>query len=305
MAPASIHHIGIPVENMEDAIKHWSAATGFFFSPIGRYPAKFYCDKSNWNPHSNDSRIAFSFEGGPNGAFIELMQFAGEGTHSKTLGEGPHHFAFKGTGDTKTRQAELQSLGFNVGANSYDKDGNLLLFFTDRDDLNNTHLEYVQEGDHPSCMDDYSPMTVLSSGETTYFTKEMFETHSNLPPGGPRIREFGLVVHNLEEAIERWSIATGYNFEAVESSENSVVKSKSARSVEGPAHICLIESWKVGNPHFEEGEGIKYLHFIDPDLEARAKSLQSVGIEIVTRTDQQLLTGSCALNNVQFMYSRS
>jgi hypothetical protein len=151
MSPLAIDHIGFLVADLEDAIERWSIATGFTFSPIARYRTQTWTDSSDPQPHWHDARISFSREGSP---AIELMEFHGEGTHSEKQGEGFHHIAFMNVTDIEERQQQLALLGFSSNGQAVDEDGNVILWFTDKKDLDNVRLEYVSADPQPIVADD-------------------------------------------------------------------------------------------------------------------------------------------------------
>ena len=150
MAP-QIHHVALLVTDLESAIQRWSLATGYTFSPIGRYRTDGYVDSSCPHPHHHDARIAFSKEGPPH---IELMEFTGDGTHSAGQGEGFHHLGFMDYPDVDNRINELADQGFGHDGMALHDDGRILLFFTKKSDLNGMRLEYVAEIPQPIIRDD-------------------------------------------------------------------------------------------------------------------------------------------------------
>jgi catechol 2,3-dioxygenase-like lactoylglutathione lyase family enzyme len=153
--PRLIDHIGILVENLEEAIEKWQRATGYTFGPIGRYRTERYRDHSNPEPHWHDARIAFSQQGPP---FIELMEFHGEGTHSAKEGEGFHHFGFLDYPDAHEKIAEMEAAGFRHDGESLDEQGRTILWFTDKRDLNGVRLEFVAAVPQPVVADDGEPL---------------------------------------------------------------------------------------------------------------------------------------------------
>ena len=153
MAAPQIHHVALLVADLEAAIERWTLATGYTFSPIGRYRSDRYVDSSNTCPHHHDARIAFSKEGPPH---IELMEFTGDGTHSVAQGEGFHHLGFMDFPNVEGRLTELAGQGFGHDGMALHDDGRILLFFTDKTDLNGMRLEYVAEMPQPIVKDDGS-----------------------------------------------------------------------------------------------------------------------------------------------------
>lgn len=160
--PLVIDHIGFLVENLEEAIERWSVATGYTFSPIARYRTQTWTDSSNPEPHWHDARISFSKEGSP---AIELMEFHGEGTHSAKEGEGFHHIAFMNVTDIEERKAQLSALGFSHNGQAIDEEGNVILWFTDKTDLNNVRLEYVSADPQPIVDDSGAPLAPDENGK--------------------------------------------------------------------------------------------------------------------------------------------
>ncbi|MFT4029628.1 MAG: VOC family protein [Protaetiibacter sp.] len=161
MSAPLIHHIGILVADLEEAIERWERITGYTFSPIARYRTPRYCDQSNPEPHPHDARISFSAEGPP---YIELMEFHGEGTHSAAQGEGFHHLGFLDYPDTPGRLRELTEMGVRNDGQSLDEAGSPILWFTDRRDLNGIRLEYVSTDIQPTVRDDGSPLDLDAEG---------------------------------------------------------------------------------------------------------------------------------------------
>jgi catechol 2,3-dioxygenase-like lactoylglutathione lyase family enzyme len=159
--PRLIHHIGILVEDLDAAITHWSEVLGYSFTPIARYRTSSYADHSDPEPHFHDARIAFSIEGAP---YIELMEFTGEGTHSRHQGEGFHHFGFVEYPDVQARMDALASIGVPDDGKSLDADGNVILWFTEKSALNGIRLEYVSSDPQPVVADDGSPLGVDGNG---------------------------------------------------------------------------------------------------------------------------------------------
>lgn len=151
---ALIDHIGILVPDLEEAIERWSAATGYTFSPIGRYRTHRYVDASVPARHFHDARISFSKEGPPR---IELMEATGTGTHSVAQ-VGVHHFAFVGMADPERRMAELAALGIGADGQSFDAEGRVLLWFTDKYALDGVRLEFVSPLPGPLVADDGSAL---------------------------------------------------------------------------------------------------------------------------------------------------
>ncbi|GMA90222.1 hypothetical protein GCM10025869_07510 [Homoserinibacter gongjuensis] len=160
--PLVIDHIGFLVENLEEAIERWSVATGYTFSPIARYRTQSWVDDSNPEPHWHDARISFSKEGSP---AIELMEFHGEGTHSAREGEGFHHIAFMNVTDIQERKQQMAQLGFSNNGQAIDENGNVILWFTEKKDLNNVRLEYVSADPQPIVADNGDALAPDAAGK--------------------------------------------------------------------------------------------------------------------------------------------
>ncbi|KAE8765931.1 VOC family protein [Georgenia thermotolerans] len=154
MTTPTIDHIGILVPNLEEGIARWSRATGYTFSPIARYRTERYTDQQNPHPHFHDARISFSLQGPPR---IELMEATGAGTHSAAH-LGVHHLGFSGVEDCAARRAELAALGVGDDGISWDAEGRILLWFTDKAALDGVHLEFVSTLPGPVVADDGAPL---------------------------------------------------------------------------------------------------------------------------------------------------
>jgi len=151
MSAPLIHHIGILVDNLEEAIPRWEKALGYTFEPIKRYRTNSWVDSSDETPHFHDARISFSLEGPP---YIELMEFTGSGTHSEAEGQGFHHFGFVDQPDVMARRVELAAQGIGHDGEALGEDGRPILWFTEKRDLNGIRLEYVSTDPQPIVPDD-------------------------------------------------------------------------------------------------------------------------------------------------------
>jgi catechol 2,3-dioxygenase-like lactoylglutathione lyase family enzyme len=151
-----IDHIGILVPDLEAAIARWSSVLGYTFSPIARYRTDRYEDQSDPTPHYHDTRISFSAQGPP---FIELMEVTGEGTHGPDQ-VGVHHLAFRDVADVPRRIAECAALGVRDDGKSVLEDGTVHLWFTAKDDLDGTRLEFISPILGPTVADDGSPLWI-------------------------------------------------------------------------------------------------------------------------------------------------
>ncbi|MCV2395136.1 VOC family protein [Actinotalea sp. M2MS4P-6] len=154
MQPKLIHHVGILVANLEEAIERWERITGYTFGPIHRYRSSHYRDSSEQDEHLHDARLSFSREGTPH---IELLEATGTGTHG-AANLGVHHLAFVDYGDLEAEHERVTGLGLQVDGRDVNDAGELLLFFTDPPSTDHVRLEFVAPRDHPNVMDDGSPM---------------------------------------------------------------------------------------------------------------------------------------------------
>ncbi len=149
----TVHHIGILVDDLEAAIERWSAATGYRFSPIGRYRTDRWVDSSDPSPHPHDARFAISYEGLPR---IELLETTGAGTHAPSQ-VGPHHIAFLGIDDVAGERARIEALGFATDGSNTDEVGRPLLFFTTPVPAIGTRIELVSSLPGPILTDSGDP----------------------------------------------------------------------------------------------------------------------------------------------------
>lgn len=161
MTASTIHHIGVLVENLEEAIELWERVTDYRFDPIARYRTTNYVDKDNPDPHLSDVRIAFSKDGPPH---IELMEFFGSGTHAPALGEGVHHLGFVNFEGAHEHIDRLCSFGVSANGQSLDADGRTILWFTDPADFTGVRLEFVAAEPQPIVTDDGLPLMIDAAG---------------------------------------------------------------------------------------------------------------------------------------------
>ncbi|MFT4123135.1 MAG: VOC family protein [Microbacteriaceae bacterium] len=279
--PVTIGHIGIIVGDLENAIERWSAVTGYTFSEISRYRTDRYCDHSEPTPHHHDARIALSVEGEPH---IELMEFTGEGTHSAKHGEGFHHFGFTGTVDLEGRMAELRALGVRHDGRSFDPEGRLLLWFTDRDDLNGIRLEYVSPATPPIVTDAGQRFPLLPDGMVDIFRG------AAPTPGFRPINHFGVMTADIERARERWSAVTGWRFGPVtryrtpsyvdrSDPRPHLHDARTSMTLDGPPHVELMEFHGSGTHSRAQGEGLHHVAFVDDEpIEPLVTAVHALGI---------------------------
>jgi catechol 2,3-dioxygenase-like lactoylglutathione lyase family enzyme len=151
-----VDHVGFLVVDLEEAIERWTRATGYTFSPIGRYRSNRYVDASDSSPHLHDARFSVSREGPPR---IELLEATGSGTHAAEHA-GPHHLALIGYDDLEAERERMSAGGFEADAWNSDDDQRLLLMFTQPRDLDGLRLELVSRRIAPILHDDGTPAGV-------------------------------------------------------------------------------------------------------------------------------------------------
>lgn len=156
MTKRPIEHVGVLVTDLEAAIGRWEAVTGYTFGPIVRYRTQTYCDSSNEDPHFHDARIAFSHDGPPR---IELMEVTGNGTHGPAE-VGVHHLAFRGVEDAAAEIVRLADAGVGVDGRSLGADGEPILWFTDKTDLEGVRCEFITTVPGPLVADDGSALPI-------------------------------------------------------------------------------------------------------------------------------------------------
>jgi hypothetical protein len=219
MDPLPIAHIGILVADVEAARRHWANALGAVFSPIVRYRSAAWSGIADPVPHANDLRQTIYIGVNPS---IEIQEFAANGSHAASRGEGGHHFSFPPVADNNARQRELAELGIGMAGGS-NHDGRWIIQFTDPPALNNVSTEWVEASPgHLDLKDDGSPVDRLPDGSSTVFdAKTILGLDGHRPPSG--IVEFGVLVANLDVAVERWSAVTGYAFDTTNNGGRSAV----------------------------------------------------------------------------------
>jgi hypothetical protein len=214
-----IAHIGVLVADVETARRHWVNALGASFSPIVRYRSAAWSGLADPIPHANDLRQTIYIGVNPS---IEIQEFADNGSHAASRGEGGHHFSFPPVADNNARRHELAELGLEMdGGSNYN--GRWIIHFSDARPLNNVSTEWVEVSPgHLDLKDDGSPVDRLPDGSSTVFDPEtILALDGQRPPSG--IVEFRVLVADLDKAIEPWSAVTGYTFDASTNGERSVV----------------------------------------------------------------------------------
>ena len=264
-----IAHIGILVADLETARGHWSNVLNESFSPIVRYRSAAWSDLANPSAHANDLRQAVYIGVNPS---IEIQEFGNNGTHAVSRGEGGHHIAFAPIVDNSTLRRELAELGIEMdGASNYY--GRSIVQFTDARALNNVATEWIEASPgHHDLRDDGSPVDRLPDGSSTVFdAKTILAFNGQRPPSG--IREFGVLVTNLDKAIACWSAVTGYTFDTSTNSERSAVSRGAV-----PA-IRLVEASDA-----PAREGLYYAVVETRNIELTLERLRCSGVPLVNAT---------------------
>jgi hypothetical protein len=159
-----IDHIGVLVENLEEAIERWSSVLDYEFEPITRYRTTRWEDLDGPTPHLSDVRLSFSFQGPP---YIELMEFTGTGTHATSEGQGFHHFGFSNIPDLQDRIAQLHRAGIRNDGIARDDSGKTILWFGEKQDFNGIRLEFVGTDPQPIVTDAGVALTYDENGTLT------------------------------------------------------------------------------------------------------------------------------------------
>ena len=129
-------HIGILVNDLEQAIERYSALGVIFMEPrtvpIGRLV------EGGTEKHL-DLRVVFSRAGPPH---WELLEAVGDGVYGPHNGEGLHHVAILAQ-DPDTRRDELVRAGFHEVAAQYREDGSMIVSYLDPADLHGIRIELL------------------------------------------------------------------------------------------------------------------------------------------------------------------
>ena len=206
-----VAHIGVLVADLERARERWSIATGSTFSPIFRYHMPGWTDFRQRKPHAVDLRQSISFNTDP---WIQLIEFAPNGTHGAARGEGGHHLGFPPR-DGLVRQAELERLGLPIEGGSL-LDGRWLIQFTDVEMLEGVATEWVESSPHHRNMkDDGSPLDALPDGTPSPFPAHLFDSSGGARPWSG-IVELGITAADVAAAVPRWASVVDDSFDVDE-----------------------------------------------------------------------------------------
>lgn len=203
-----IAHVGVLVNDLELSRDHWSTVMGCAFSPVFRYRMASWSDFLRSDPHPVELRQSISFGCEP---WVQLIEFAQNGSHGRARGEGGHHVGFAPV-DGHVRRVELAGLGLLIEGASL-VDGRWLIQFTKADVLDGVITEWVESSPlHDNMKDDRSPLDVLPDGSPSPFPPELFEgTGGHRPWSG--ITEIDISVADLESAIPLWSSVLDDSFD--------------------------------------------------------------------------------------------
>jgi catechol 2,3-dioxygenase-like lactoylglutathione lyase family enzyme len=269
MEPLPIAHVGVLVADLETSRARWAAALGMPFSPIVRYRSTAWSDLADPAPHPNDLRQTIYLGANPS---IEIQEFAGNGTHARTKGEGGHHLGFPPVPDNQARRQELAGLGVGIDG-EVRHDGRWIIQFTDSRALNNVSTEWVEASPgHLDLKDDGSPVDQLPDGSQTIFDVEtILEFRGERPPSG--IAELGLAVADLDASVTSWSAVTGYAFDPSPDGGSSAV----SRGI-APA-VRLVETTTPS-----AREGLCYAVIATADIAATRARLERDGVPLAGGT---------------------
>jgi hypothetical protein len=239
------------------------------FSPTVRYRSAAWSDLADASPHTNDLRQAVYIGANPS---IEIQEFGNNGTHAASRGEGGHHVAFAPIADNSAVRRELAKLGIGMDGVS-DYDGRSIIQFTDARALNNVATEWIEASPgHLDLKDDGSPVDGLPDGSPTVFDAEtILSFEGRRPTSG--IVEFGVLVANLDKAIETWSAVTGYTFDAAAKSERSAV----SRGIIPALRLVELR-------HAPAREGLSYAVVETDSMEATLERLRRASVPLVDKS---------------------
>jgi hypothetical protein len=162
-------------------------------------------------PHAVDLRQSISFDTDP---WIQLIEFAPNGTHGAARGEGGHHLGFPPR-DGLVRRAELERLGLSIEGGSL-LDGRWLIQFTDVEMLEGVATEWVESSPyHQNMKDDGSPLDALPDGTPSPFPAHLFDSSGGARPWSG-IVELGITVADVAAALPRWASVVDDSFDVDE-----------------------------------------------------------------------------------------
>jgi catechol 2,3-dioxygenase-like lactoylglutathione lyase family enzyme len=165
MTTPTITHVGILVENLEEAIERWSRLTGWDFTTVMRFEPHSYTCKSFPEPHAHSQRIAFSLGKAP---FVELLEVnPDEPTHDASQ-LGLHHIAFDGVEDIAGRLKDFTVKGIETDGHAFGENGDSILFFPDASHPEGfgVRVEIVKDAVPPINADDGGPIEFQAPGIT-------------------------------------------------------------------------------------------------------------------------------------------
>jgi hypothetical protein len=270
MDPLPIAHFGVLVADVETARRRWSNALGASFSPIVRYRSAAWSDLADPTPHRNELRQTVYIGVNPS---IEIQEFGTNSTHAASRGEGGHHVAFAPIADNSAIRHELAAFGIGMDGVS-DYDGRSIIQFTEARLLNNVATEWIEASPgHLDLKDDGSSVDRLPDGSSTVFDAQtILALDGQRPRSG--IVEFGVLVANLDKAVEKWSAVTGYAFDTAAKGERSAI----SRGIV-PA-VRLVEASRV-----PAREGLSFAVVETDGIEATRERLRRAGVPLVSEAN--------------------
>ena len=139
MTIAPHFHVGILVEDLDEATRRFSTVLGITFrSPVTAH-LEYFADPV---PRPLDPRFTYSYEGPP---YLELVEMTDSSLHSPHQGEGLHHIGVW-LPDPKRAIAEMERQGVRREASIQNPDGSTLVWFNDGASLHGTRIEFIDEG---------------------------------------------------------------------------------------------------------------------------------------------------------------
>ena len=136
MPDAPYVHIGVLVDDLEQAIRRFSAVGLTFMEPRTVRVERLVEDGLE---KQLDLRIVFSHQGPPH---WELLEAVGDGIYGAHHGEGLHHVAILAE-DPIARRDGLLEAGFREVGAQYRQDGSIIVSYLDPADLNGIRIELL------------------------------------------------------------------------------------------------------------------------------------------------------------------
>ena len=278
-----ISHVGILVEDLEQASRRWAAVLGSPVSPVFRYRAFGWSDADNPVPHTVDLRQVISY---CTGAWFQILEYAPTTVHGSRNAEGGHHLGFAAVSDGAARGRELIQLGFSVTAGS-EQDGHRLIQFTEPNDLGGVLTEWVEASPlHLNLKDDGKPLDRLADGSASVFGHTIVDAAERQPSG---LDEVGIIVDALETSIAAWASITGDAFVLNPEGTSAVSSTISPR-------IRLVARTGSATP------GIAYVALLCGDAAAKRAELKARNVPLRPSDDAVVVVVPDFLNGFPVMF---